>query len=62
MTRAEHYAIIRALENVENREKKMCEEFVKLNPAYKEQRERDRDNFLLAIMHARYEINRLLAE
>lgn len=60
MTQAEYHAITRAFENVESREKSMCKDFIRLNPTHKEQRERDRDMFLLGTLAVRYEIQRIL--
>ena len=62
MTNADYITVIRAIENVEDRERRMCEEYSRLNPAHRERREEERDLFLLATMHVRFELDRLLAK
>mgnify|MGYP001776345510 CR=1 FL=1 len=49
MTKAEKLALANALENCINREKRLCERYLELNPAEKERRERDRDLVILGI-------------
>lgn len=56
MTQLEYLNIIRAIETVEDNEKIHCKRFIELNPAAKEERERDRDLILYGLMRARFEI------
>lgn len=54
--------VMRAIENCENREKIFCEDYCKLNPGDRKNRERDRDLVLLGLMHAKFEIHRMIEE
>ena len=56
MTRAEYNDIMYAIGTVEEREKELCRDYVKLNPQDKESCERDRDLIRLALDMVRYEI------
>ena len=56
MTRAEYNNIMYAIGTVEEREKELCRDYVKLNPQDKESRERDRDLIRLGLSMVRYEI------
>ena len=58
MTKLEYLDIIRAIETVEENEKINCKRFTELNPAYKNERERDRDLVLCGLMRARFEIEK----
>jgi hypothetical protein len=58
MKQYEYYEIIRAIETVENSEKRYCNDYIKLNPADKSRRERDRDLILCGLMRARFEIEK----
>ena len=58
MTKAELNEIMFALDDLEERECQMCDEYVKLNPQDKRRRENDRNLYRLAILQARYEIKR----
>lgn len=55
-------SVMRAVENVENREKKLCEEYCRFNPQDRERRERDRDLVLVGLMEAKFEIRRVFGE
>lgn len=61
MTRAEYNTIFNILDNIENREKRYCKEYCKLNPADKSRRERDKDLFNLAICQVRTELRESLS-
>ena len=55
-------AIANALFNCTNRERKIAAEYIKLNPAEKERRNRDADLVILGIMSMYHEIKRQLGE
>lgn len=59
MTRAEKYDILRTIENEIEREKRFCNNYVKLNPADKERRERDRENVIFGLQLAWNDINQM---
>ena len=60
MTEAEYRTIFYAIDNVETREKRMCDEYIKFFPERKEHREQDRDLYLVAVQQVRREIEREL--
>ena len=55
-------AIACALHNCTNREKQFAAEYIELNPADKERRNRDADLVILGIMSMYHEIRRQLGE
>jgi KaiC/GvpD/RAD55 family RecA-like ATPase len=57
------YQLIRcAIDNCENREKKTCEQYARLNPTHRKRIEANRDMFLFATMMVRMEIDRMIEE
>ena len=56
------YAIENALFNCTNREKQFVAEYIELNPADNEKRNRDADLVILGIMSMYHEIKRQLGE
>lgn len=58
MTNLEYKNIIYAIGTVEENEKFLCEEFCKLNPARRKERERERDLILYGLIRARFEIEK----
>lgn len=52
MTRAEKYDILRTIENDIEREKRLCNEYVRINPNDNKRRERDRDNIIYGLQLA----------
>ena len=60
MTKAEKQAIVNALENCINRERRLAARYIELNPTDKERRERDKDLVILGIQSMYYEIEKQL--
>ena len=60
MTKVEKQAIVNALENCINRENRLCDRYIELNPADKERRERDRDLVIIGIQSMYLEIKKQL--
>ena len=60
MNKAEKQAIVNALENCINRENRLCDRYIELNPTDKERRERDRNLVILGIQSMFYEIEKQL--
>lgn len=60
MTKAEKQAIVNALENCINRENRLCERYIELNPTDRERRERDKDLAISGIQSMYYEIEKQL--
>lgn len=60
MTKAEKQAIVNALENCINRENRLCERYIELNPTDRERRERDKDLVISGIQSMYYEIEKQL--
>lgn len=58
MTQAEFANIMYALDNVEEREKRICASYCAINPNDKARREDDMDLYLLAICAARNAIQK----
>ena len=53
LTNCTKHALLFAIENEEIREKQLCKDYIRLNPADKERRERDRDLILFGLMQAK---------
>ena len=62
MTKVEKQAIVNALENCINRENRLCDRYIELNPADKERRERDKDLVILGIQSMYLEIKKQLED
>lgn len=62
MKQADYMLITRAIENCEDREKRLCEEYSKLHPEDRKRIEANRDMFLFAAMMIRNEIDRMIKE
>ena len=60
MNKAEKQAIVNALENCINRERRLAARYIELNPADKERRERDKDLVILGIQSMFYELEKQL--
>ena len=60
MTKAEKQAIVNALENCINRENRLCDRYIELNPTDKERRERDKDLVIIGIQSMYMEIKKQL--
>ena len=60
MTKAEKQAISNAFENCINRENRLADRYIELNPADKERRERDKDLVISGIQSMFYEIEKQL--
>ena len=60
MNKAEKQALVNALENCINREKRLAARYIELNPTDKERRERDKDLVISGIQSMFYEIERQL--
>ena len=60
MTKAEKQAISKAFENCINRENRLADRYIELNPADKERRERDRDLVIIGIQSMYMEIKKQL--
>ena len=60
MNKAEKQALVNALENCINREKRLAARYIELNPTDKERRERDRDLVILGIQSMFYELEKQL--
>lgn len=51
-----------AIDNCENREKRLCENCIQLNPDHRQRIEANRDLFLFATMMVRMEIKKMIEE
>lgn len=60
MTKTEYNCIMFALDNVEEREKRLCKKYCEINPEDKERRERDKDIYLLGLMLPGQEIKKMI--
>ena len=60
MNKAEKQALVNALENCINREKRLAARYIELNPTDKERRERDKDLVILGIQSMYLEIKKQL--
>ena len=60
MNKAEKQALVNALENCINRENRLADRYIKLNPTNKECRERDKDLVILGIQSMYLEIKKQL--
>ena len=60
MNKAEKQALVNALENCINREKRLAARYIELNPTNKERRERDKDLVILGIQSMYLEIKKQL--
>ena len=60
MTKAEKQAIANALENCINRENRLADRYIELNPTDKERRERDKDLVIIGIQSMYLEIKKQL--
>ena len=60
MNKAEKQALVNALENCINREKRLAARYIELNPTDKERRERDKDLVILGIQSMFYELEKQL--
>ena len=60
MNKAEKQALVNALENCINRERRLAARYIELNPADKERRERDKDLVILGIQSMFYELEKQL--
>lgn len=59
MIKTEDNRIMFAIDNVEEREKRLCKKYCELNPQDKERRERDKNIYLLGLYAARQEIKKM---
>ena len=60
MKPCDYNLILRAIENCEDREKRICQTYINLNPEHRERIEHNRDMFLFATFMVREELDRLL--
>ena len=60
MTTRDKQLILRAIENCENREKRICDNYIQLNPDHKQRIEQNRHMFLFATMMVRMEIESMI--
>ena len=60
MNKAEKQAIVNALENCINRERRLAARYIELNPTDKDRRERDKDLVILGIQSMFYELEKQL--
>ncbi len=60
MTTRDKKLIRCAIDNCEEREKRICENYIRLNPEHKERVEANRDMFLFATMMVRMEIESMI--
>ena len=60
MNKAEKQALVNALENCINREKRLAARYIELNPTDKERRERDKDLVISGIQSMFYELEKQL--
>ena len=60
MTKAEKRAISNAFENCINREKRLADRYIELNPSDRERRERDKDLVIIGIQSMYLEIKKQL--
>jgi hypothetical protein len=60
MTKADYNLFIRAIENCEEREKRICQNYIDLNPGDRNRIEQNRDMFLFATYMVRMELDRMM--